>query len=127
MKANRAEAQLQIDYCTLKAPFSGRVEEIQTREFENVRAAQPLLRVIDDNELLAVMNIPVSSLESAKPGRKLMLKLGPSSVVREAVVREISPRADHRSDTIEIRALVQNKDGVLTAGMTGVLSDVESK
>lgn len=127
LKSGKKEAELQLEYCTMRAPFSGRVEEILTREFEAVRSAQPLLRVIDDNQLLAVMNIPVSSLGKAGKDTKLKLKLGPEEIEREGVVSEISPRADHRSDTIEIRALVDNADKKLTAGMTGVLVNVEPK
>ena len=37
----------------------------------------------------------------------------------------VSPRAVHRSGKIEIKALIDNSDGKLTAGLTGVLTDGE--
>ena len=39
-------------------------------------------------------------------------------------IYEISPRADHRSETFEIKVLVDNHSHVFKAGMSGVLVKV---
>ncbi len=115
------EAKLNFTFCTIKAPFTGRVEEILTREYETVRSGQPLLKVIDDNQLLAVMNVPMSDLSKYKMDSPVKISLPDNRLNAVAKVYEIMPRADHRSETIQIKALIDNKDGKYTAGMTGIL------
>lgn len=119
--ANYQEAKLLLSYCTLKVPFAGRIEEILCREHETVRAGQPLFKVIDDGQLLAVMNVPVSSPRAI--GTELTFKFANIPETVKGKVFEVSPRADHRSGTIEIKALIDNSSGKLSAGLTGVLTD----
>ena len=47
--ADVAEARLMLGYCTFTAPFAGRLEQMLCREFETVRAGQPVCRIIDDS------------------------------------------------------------------------------
>ena len=116
-EADCAEAELRVSYCKRKAPFDGRIEQIMCREHETVRNGQPLFRIIHDKKLLAVMNIPLSELKPV--GTKLQFVFSGRTVTGS--IYEISPQADHRSGTIEIKALVANNDGTLTCGMTGEL------
>lgn len=116
-EADCAEAELRVSYCKRKAPFDGRIEQIMCREHETVRNGQPLFRIIHDKKLLAVMNIPLSELKPV--GTKLQFVFAGRTVTGS--IYEISPQADHRSGTIEIKALVANNDGTLTCGMTGEL------
>lgn len=115
------EANLNLSFCTIKAPFAGRIEEIFTREHETVRGGQPLFKVIDDNQLLAVINIPMSKLSKYKLDSPVKISLPDNKLNAEGKVYEVMPRADHRSGTIQIKALIDNQDGKYTAGMTGVL------
>lgn len=116
-EADCAEAELRVSYCKRKAPFDGRIEQIMCREHETVRNGQPLFRIIHDKKLLAVMNIPISELKPI--GAKLQFVFGGKTV--SGSIYEVSPQADHRSGTIEIKALVSNIDSALTCGMTGEL------
>lgn len=119
--ANLAESRLQLSYCTLKVPFDGKIEAILSREHETIRAGQPLFRVIDDSKLLAVMNVPVA--EMPEVGAKMWFGFSDNRIQVEGTVFEVSPRADHRSGTVEVKALIANSDGKLSAGLTGVLID----
>ena len=115
--ADCSEASLRLSYCKRKAPFDGRIEQIMCREHETVRTGQPLFRIIYDKKLLAVMNIPLVDLKPV--GTELSFVFGKVQV--KGRVHEISPQADHRSGTIEIKALISNADGRLICGMTGEL------
>jgi len=119
VKANRREAENQLSYCQIKAPFAGRVEEIATRSFETLRAGQPLMRVIDDSQLKALMFVPVFMLDTIKLGSEIELYCSDTKQKVKGVVAEIAPRADHRSGTIEMRAVIDNSNGAITAGMVG--------
>ena len=113
-----------MTYCTLKAPFAGRVEKILTREFETVRNGQPILSIIDDNRLLAVLHLPSADLPKIGLGDPVRLRINETGTVASGVVHEIAARADHRSETFEIKALIDNADHILTAGMSGVLQEI---
>ena len=124
LEAERDNAALQLTYCTLKAPFAGRVEKILTREFETVRNGQPILSIIDDNRLLAVLHLPSADLPKIGLGDPVRLRINETGTVASGVVHEIAARADHRSETFEIKALIDNADHILTAGMSGVLQEI---
>ncbi len=119
IRANLKDAQNKLSYCVIAAPVTGRIEEISTRSFETLRAGQPIMKIIEDHLLKAVMFVPVSLLENMKPGTDVSLYCSDTKKTVTGKVYEIAPRADHRSGTIEIHALVDNKDGGITAGMTG--------
>ena len=118
-RINLKDAQDQLSYCEIRAPFSGRIEEIATRSFETLRAGQPLMKVIDDNQLKAAMFVPVDQLSKLKLGTEVAVTCTDTKQTIKGKVFEIAPRADHRSGTIEIHVLVPNENGTITAGMTG--------
>ena len=115
--ADVAEAQLMLGYCLFKAPFSGRLEQMLCREHETVRAGQPVFKIIDDSALLAVMNLPQEF--PVKVGGTVEMTFRNGNVTVTGRICEISPRADHRSGTVEVKALVSNSKRTLSAGMVG--------
>ena len=121
--ADVAEAQLMLGYCLFKAPFAGRLEQMLCREHETVRAGQPVFKIIDDSALLAVMNLPQEF--PVKVGGKVEMVFRNGSVTVTGSVCEISPRADHRSGTVEVKALVNNSRRTLSAGMVGAMVSKE--
>lgn len=121
---NYADALLQLAFCTIKAPFDGTVEKLLTREFETVRSGQPLISIIDDNQLLAVMNLPTAELPKIKIGIPVTFKVHENGRVVTGSVFEIAGRADHRSETIEIKVLIDNAEHHFSAGMSGTLMKV---
>ena len=121
---NYADALLQLAFCTIRAPFDGTVEKLLTREFETVRSGQPLISIIDDNQLLAVMNLPTVELPKIKIGIPVTFKVHENGRVVTGSVFEIAGRADHRSETIEIKVLIDNSEHHFSAGMSGTLMKV---
>ena len=120
-----ASARLNLSYCTVKAPFAGKIVEIQTREYETVRPGQPLFRIIDDNRLLAVMNVPMDDKTLTAVGSPVSIRFPESDLTAEGSVYEVTPQADHRTGTIRIRVLIDNSEGKFKAGMTGELIHAE--
>lgn len=121
---NYADALLQLAFCTIRAPFDGTVEKLLTREFETVRSGQPLISIIDDNQLLAVMNLPTVELPKIKIGIPVTFKVHENGRGVTGSVFEIAGRADHRSETIEIKVLIDNAEHHFSAGMSGTLMKV---
>lgn len=123
--ADVSEAQLMLGYCTFRAPFAGRLEQMLCREHETVRAGQAVFKIIDDSALLAVMNIPQEY--PVKVGSTVRMSFRDGRERVSGIVREVSPRADHRSGTVEVKVLVQNRRRVLAAGMVGAMIGRERK
>jgi len=118
--ASLDDAALNLSFCTVKAPFDGKIAEFITKDFETVRPGQPLVRIIDDHELLAVINPPLAWGIKAKVGTVVQLKLSNGKTI-QGTVFEQAPAADNRTETIRIRVLIDNRAGELCAGMTGEL------
>ena len=120
-RINRADAQLHLQFCVIKAPFDGTVEKLLIREYEMVRSGQPVLSVIDDNQLLAVMNLPTTELAKIRIGLPVTIRITENGKTVTGDVYEIASRADHRSETFEIRVRIDNSSHLFKAGMSGVL------
>ncbi|MFZ2656280.1 MAG: efflux RND transporter periplasmic adaptor subunit [Victivallales bacterium] len=119
--ANLELAKEDLDNCHIAAPFSGRVVKKMLQEHEFVRVGQQMLQIIDDNQLLAVMHLPSSERNNIKIGETLNVQVDETRTVHAGSVYEIAGEIDAGSRTFEIKLLIDNKDGALTAGMTGIL------
>ncbi|MBO5309441.1 MAG: efflux RND transporter periplasmic adaptor subunit [Lentisphaeria bacterium] len=116
------EAELRLSYCRISAPFPGKIVEVLKQEHEIVKAGEPLLKIIDDSFLFAVVNFP---LKKVKPtGAVLKLKLENDTIVNGKIY-EISPQVNHRTGTLRLRILIDNAAGTLRAGMTGEVINAE--
>lgn len=120
-ESSLADAKLNLSYCIVKAPFAGKLAEIRTQEYETVRPGQPLFRIIDDNRLLAVMNVPLNDAALTTVGNPVVVSVSGTDRKAKGTVYEVAPQADHRTGTVRIRVLIDNGDGKLRAGMTGEL------
>ena len=116
-----ADARLNVSFCTVKAPFAGKIVEFLTREYETTRPGQPLFRIIDDNQLLAVMNVPMNDKTLSTVGNPVSVAIAGEKLVASGRIYEVTPQADHRTGTIRIRVLIDNAAGKFKAGMTGEL------
>ena len=115
-----SEANLNLSFCSIIAPFDGKITEFVTKEYELCRPGQPIIRIINDSKLLATANIPMRRKELAKVGNKISIKLIDNQIV-PGFVYEVAPQADHRSETVRIKILIENQNGKITSGITGVL------
>ena len=123
-KVSRDYAALLLQFCVVRAPFDGTVEKLLTREFEMVRSGQPVLSILDDNQLLAVMNLPSVSLAKVRIGLPVTVKITENGKTVKGEIYEIASRADHRSETFEIKVRIDNSAHLFKAGMSGVLVKV---
>lgn len=113
------EARFDLDSCRITAPFAGKIVEIMTKEYETVRPGQQICKLIDDNSLLAVMNVPFRQQPAI--GATVNILLDGSNKKISGKVYEISPQADHRTGTVRIRVMIDNRQGTLRPGLTGEL------
>ena len=125
--AEKNLAERKLNSCKITAPFSGRVEEIIINEHEYIRNSEPLVTIIDDNRLLALMHLPANLKSQVDIGQKLSFKISKNNKIYTGKIFEIAARINHRSRTFEIKLVLDNSKGELTAGMSGILINDISK
>ncbi|MEI6056848.1 MAG: efflux RND transporter periplasmic adaptor subunit [Lentisphaerota bacterium] len=123
IQANLKIAEIKLSFCTIKAPFSGRVTKKLKNEHEYVRAGEPIIEVIDDKELLAVMNLPSSEFSNIKLGQKKDFYIDELSKTYSGKVYEVAGDINPGSRTFEVKVLIDNSRHELIAGMSGHLVD----
>ncbi len=120
-KANYIVAERDLASCDIIAPFNGRLIERLVNEYEYVRTGQPLMKIIDDNQLLAVMHLPSGEKNRIRLGQRMKIKIDETGTSHQGEIYKISGVIDPGSRTFEIKVLLDNKKGVLSAGMSGLL------
>ncbi len=114
-------AQIQLNACVIKAPFSGRLVKRIASEYQFVRTGEAVFAILDDYQLLAVMHLPSSQRKLLKKGQAMKFRIDETHTVHAGKVHEISAQIDPRSRTFEAKVLLDNSDRKLSAGMSGVV------
>jgi RND family efflux transporter MFP subunit len=125
--ADMTMAKLNLDSCKIIAPFTGRLVRQVVHEHEFVRAGQPILSIINDTQLLAVMHLPSKLKNSVMLGQQFKVKIDETGQLYSGLVYEIAGDIDPGSRTFSIKLLIDNQQRLLAAGMSGLLIDMPQK
>jgi len=69
-KAVVTAAELDVEYCSVRAPFNAYVTNLNTREGEYTKAGTQLFALVDDRHWYAIANFKETYLQSIKPGQE---------------------------------------------------------
>jgi HlyD family secretion protein len=126
--AQRTTADVRLRYAELHAPIDGIVDVRAVRVGEVVNPGQPVVTVINPDDLWVRVDVEESYIDRVRLGDKLTVRL-PSGVEREGTVfyrgvdasfatqRDVS-RTKRDIKTFEVRLRVDNSDRRLAVGMT---------
>jgi len=126
--AQRAKADVRLAYTELKAPIDGIVDTRAVRIGEVVNPGQPIVTLINPDDLWVRADVEETYIDRVRLGDKLTVRL-PSGVEREGTVfyrgadagfatqRDVS-RTKRDIKTFEFRLRVDNSDRRLAVGMT---------
>jgi len=126
--AQQAKADVRLRYAELHAPIDGIVDVRAVRAGEVVNPGQPVVTLINPDDLWVRADVEETCIDRVTIGQKLTVRL-PSGVEREGTVfyrgvdagfatqRDVS-RTKRDIKTFEIRLRVDNKDRRLAVGMT---------
>jgi HlyD family secretion protein len=126
--AQRAKADVRLRYTEIHAPIDGIVDVLAARVGEVVNPGQPILTLINPDDLWVRVDVEESYIDRVRIGEKLTVRL-PSGVEREgtafyrgadagfATQRDVS-RTKRDIKTFEVRLRVDNRDRRLAVGMT---------
>jgi len=126
--AQRTKAQVRLAYTEVKSPIDGVVDVRAVRVGEVVTPGQPIITLIDPDDLWIRADVEETYIDRVRLGDKMTVRL-PSGETREATVffrgvdagfatqRDVS-RTKRDIKTFEVRLRADNKDRRLAVGMT---------
>lgn len=120
----KAQAQVnvvkaQMSYCSIAAPFSGRLVKLRVRAHETVTAGQPLLELVDNNSFRFQLHVPSRWLSWLGEGTAFNIAIDETGKTYPARVRVINGRVDPASRTVELTGSIEGKHPELISGMSG--------
>lgn len=85
--ANLRQAELNLDYTTIKAPVGGRVTKKTVEVGQVVQPGQPLLAVVDLDDVWVIANYKETALTHVRPGQRATITVDtyPSAVFKARV------------------------------------------
>jgi HlyD family secretion protein len=126
--AQRTKADVRLAYAEVHAPIDGFVDVRAARLGEVVTAGQPILTLVNPDDLWVRIDVEETYIDGVRIGDRLKVRL-PSGEEREGVVvfrgadagfatqRDVS-RTKRDIKTFEVRLRVDNRDRRLAVGMT---------
>ena len=130
--AQRTKADVRLRYTELRAPIDGIVDVRAARVGEVVNPGQPVVTLINPDDLWVRVDIEETYIDRVRLGDRLPVRL-PSGVEREGTVfyrgadagfatqRDVS-RTKRDIKTFEVRLRADNKDRRLAVGMTAYVT-----
>jgi len=113
-----AAARMYVTYSRVTAPFDGVVVEKRVEAGDTAAPGMPLFVVDDTSRVKIEAQVPESALRGRRVGDAVEIEVDAAGGgVRHATLSEILPAADPRSRTFTARAVLDNPDGALRAGM----------
>src|SRR3989339_692852 len=111
-------AQAALNQKEIDAPFAGVLGAFNVQEGDYVNAGDPLVTLVNTQELQAVYHISEQYLPTLAEGQlaKIIVNAYPNKTFY-GTVDFISPTVDPTTRSIEVHALVDNKQGLLSPGM----------
>ncbi len=125
LQASVDSAQDRLSYTYLKAPFDGIVTSTYVENHEDVKAKQPIVRLIDHSQIEMIVNIPEMLISHADflkaAGKVLRVRFDPfPNREIEAAIKEIGKEASKTTRTYPVTlAMDQPEDIKILPGMAG--------
>jgi len=102
-KAAMAEAEINLGFATVKAPFDGVVTRKHVEAGDLAQPGRPLIDLEDPSRLEIEAEIPEAIVGGARVGSELAVRIGDTAKTISGVVRELAPTADPVSRTFQAK------------------------
>jgi RND family efflux transporter MFP subunit len=121
LMASLDAARDQLDYTYLKAPFDGKIVQQYVQNFEDVRAKEAVVRLLDTSRIEMVVNIPENLISYAPYVTNIRVHFDAfKDHPIPAVIKEIGAEASRSTRTYPITLLMeQPEDFKILPGMAG--------
>ena len=120
-RANLEKAQLDLGYTDLRAPFAGVIVETYVDNFQDVRAKEPVVRLLDSSRIEMVVDIPESLISLVPKARGIQVVFDPFPNVKiPAEIKEIGTEASATTRTFPVTLIMDQPEEVtILPGMAG--------
>ena len=116
-RADLRTIELEIENTSLRAPISGVVNRVETEVGAFVAAGGEVLRIVDNDPLIAVVQVPQAAVSRLATGMQARVRfIGGEE--RNGAVRFISPIAEAATRTFRVELEVDNQERPLPAGLS---------
>jgi RND family efflux transporter MFP subunit len=122
LRANVQTAKDDLRYSSLRAPFDGKVAAKFVENFQDVRAKQPVVRLVDNSEIEFVVDIPENLIGLAKYVTTAWVRFDafPKHEI-PAKIKEVGTEANQTTRTYPVTLIMTPPEGVeILPGMAGV-------
>jgi RND family efflux transporter MFP subunit len=114
-------AMLNVERCSIKAPFDGKVVQLLVNRYESVDLRRSLIEVASSSELEVEIIAPASWLSRVKNGQQAKMQVDELGVDIKVEVIAVGGAVDPVSQTILVRCKVLNRPTNLLPGMSGLV------
>ncbi|MFS4456913.1 efflux RND transporter periplasmic adaptor subunit [Maribacter sp. 2304DJ31-5] len=114
-KNRLADARFELDATTLRAPFGGKIANIQYKQYEQVNAGTEFMTLIDDSVFEVEFYLIESEMDKIKLGQIVEVLAFGSEKEYEGRITSINPLVEENG-TVLVKARIKN-NGVLLEGM----------
>lgn len=121
LEAALDSAEDQIKYTQLLAPYDGTVVSTYVNNFEYVNAQQPILRLLDNQRLEFVFNVPETLISLVPLVWDIKVKFDAfPNIEIPATISEVGAEASSKTNTYPVTLIMEPVEGVeILPGMTG--------
>jgi multidrug efflux pump subunit AcrA (membrane-fusion protein) len=121
LQAEVAAAKDALSYTYLKAPFDGTIVQTFVENYEDVRAKQQIVRLVDTSKVEFIVNIPENLISYAPSITKVYVRFDtyPDKDIA-AVIKEIGKEASRTTRTYPVTLIMDQPEGFkVLPGMAG--------
>jgi RND family efflux transporter MFP subunit len=127
LEARVVEAGIQLEDCTLRAPYDGVIAQRFVEEGQNIRATEPVVRLQDVNEIEIIADVPetvmLSDIRTADVVTMVAELGGAPGLEFPVHIREIAQVADPVTQTFQVRVAMEAPEGIqVLPGMTATVT-----
>jgi RND family efflux transporter MFP subunit len=119
--ANVDSASDRLEYTSLQAPFEGVVVATYVENFEEVRASQPIVRVVNDSRIEMVVDVPEALISLVASVTDIQVEFDAlANLVIPAEISEVGTEASAISRTYPLTLIMDQPAGArILPGMVG--------
>ena len=118
-KSQVRQQEAQMAYCSIRAPYAGRIVRLKAKQAESVAPNQPIMEIVAVAQLKATLNVPSAVAVGLKPGSPLTIEIRETGRKYSARVTRLNARIDAASQSLEVEAVFTGKTAGLLPGLIG--------
>jgi len=117
-RIRREKAQRDLDNTRIKAPFSGRVADLEVFEGQYIGTGTTVLTLLDQSRMRVVVDVLESEIAPLRPDRRAEVRFTalPDQVFEGRVV-SVNPMINSQTRTGKVELELDNPEGRITTGM----------